>query len=129
MRFIKRYKIHFGLGMVIMGLFVYIHHTNTRGVCVYINNDSNALLHDIKLIYTGGIKKTEIIKTGAKYKTYINPKSESDLRLRWKDNSGKQHSRQIDVYIEHNYRGQIKIKIDLEHRVSWTDNIKTPSFL
>ena len=129
MRLSKKHKIYCGLGMIAIGLLIctYVYHINVGGISIYIKNESNATLHDIRLIYTGGSIYIKNMSSDETYKTFINPESESHLELAWKDASGKEHFGQIDIYIEPDYTGEIRIQIDPKHAISWTDSIKIPT--
>ena len=97
----------------------------TWGVYVAITNNTDSVLKNIQISYTGG--KIDIEKMGpySSYGQYVNPTGESHLELEWHDSSGTRQSSTIEVYFEHNYTGSIKITVDPNNQVSWASKTRT----
>ena len=112
------------VGFLLFAVFLAYYLCANRGLYVYLINNGKAPLKDVIINFTGGKKLINSIGATETCKVKINPISESSLSLIWKDSSGKEHSKKIDVYLEKGYRGTITITIDSRQTVSHSEDIK-----
>src|SRR5882762_1889348 len=101
----------------------------TRGVAVTVSNSTGDEITDLRIKFSGGIKSAPKLKSAESYTCKVNPKSESHLVVEFVDASGRQHSHEIDVYFERNYRGSVDITIRPSGKVEWKDRIEGPFIL
>ena len=100
----------------------------TRGIYVAITNNTDSVLKNINIFYTGGVINIEELEPNNSYDKYINPTGESDLELEWNDSSRTRQSSTIDVYFEPNYSGSVEITIDPNNQVSCKDKTRIRLF-
>ena len=120
----KRKMFFIALGFLILIAAGYFHFRS--GIELTIANNTSQTLPGVSFSYTSGGTSLSDLKSKSSFRQRINPTSESDLILNWTVASGQTHSKNIDVYMEHNYRGWIKIVIDANSGATWTAKIKTP---
>ena len=109
-----------GVGLLLLiGYFYW-----TWGVYVAITNNTDSVLKNIHISYTGGAINIEKLEPYTSYGQYVAPTSESDLELEWYDSLGTRQSRKIEVYFEPNYRRSIEITVESNNQVSWKDKTK-----
>ena len=122
----KRQIIYWLTVFVIVGfLGLGGYHYLTRGIRVSITNNTNSVLKDVEISYTGGVVHITKLRPNELYSTYINPTGESHLELKWLEPSGKKHFHRIDVYFECDYTGSVTITVDPGYKVSWSDKIRS----
>lgn len=113
--------------LVAVGLFLLIGYLYLRkGVYVCIVNNTQTVLKNINITYTGGALCVKELDSHTSYGKRINPSGEANLKIEWFNLSGVKQSHIIDVYFEHNYRGSVEIVVGPNNRVSWTNKIKLP---
>ena len=94
-----------------------------KGVSIELKNlQSNAITH-IVVSYKDGNKSIAHLGAGETNTFIVNPKSESNLVLKYIDNSGKQIEKAIDVYIEKNYSGKVIVHIKEGNDIQVEDHI------
>ena len=91
------------------------------GVHVVVANQTGEEISQIQLRFRGGANSIRNLGVTNIFETKINPSSASDIILEYNDATGS-HSTNIDVYIEHNYKGFIRITIQRNGSVTWEDH-------
>ena len=90
---------------------------------VAVVNEGLTPITDLTVSYTGGRELIRELWPGESREFPITPSRESALEIGFVDATGHSHSRKIDVYFEHSYRGRIDIRIDGAGKVSSFDKI------
>ena len=94
-----------------------------KGVFIIIKNNSGTDILNLKISYVGGSLEKNLIRNKQIFSGYVNPISESSLLVIFKNREGKIIRKDIDVYIEKNYKGKIEIIILPNYRLIVKDNI------
>ncbi len=79
---------------------------------------------NLQLHFRGGSKRAANLKPTESFQAKIKPNGESDLTIEFVDVSGKQHSTNLDVYLEPSFRGRIEVTIERDGKVSAKDELK-----
>jgi hypothetical protein len=111
--------------LVALGSYVFL----GRGVAVIVKNDSGSEMTNLQIKYTDGRKSCPQLPPAKSFKTKVNPDGETSLVVEFVDASGKHHSAEIDVYIEHNYGGSVTITIQPDGKATWINRIKSSNSL
>jgi hypothetical protein len=93
--------------------------TASCGLTVTVNNASGDEVTDVRLKFSGGSKTASKLMSAASFATKVNPDGSSHLVVEFADASGKQHSANLDVYFERQYKGTIQVTIQPDCRVTW----------
>ncbi len=94
-----------------------------KGVLVIVKNNSGNIIKNLKLSYVGGDIEAKAINDKQNFSTYVNPISESGLQVQFLDKNGKLRKKTIDVYMEKNYTGEIKITITPDYSLIVSDDV------
>ena len=78
---------------------------------------------DITISYSGGEEKISKLNTGETYTFNIHPKHESSIVVQFYNNEGKKIEKDIDVYFEKSYRGEVIIRIESDDKIDVSSNI------
>lgn len=81
----------------------------SHGVRVEIINSTGNTLHNFRLLYQGGQVQENLVNPQQAFRYKIDPSSETDLTMEFIDRDGTVRKMRIEVYIEPNYGGKIKI--------------------
>ena len=123
-------KTRFGITLLIMVLLAIIGtglvscKPTNAGVNVTVENASGGEITSLQIRFTGGNKSTPTLKPAESFETKVNPAGESHLVVEFVDSLGKQHSANVDVYLEHNYSGTIHVTLEPDGKVTWKDETK-----
>lgn len=88
-----------------------------RGVRVAVTNNSGSIIRNFLLNYAGGSIEANVIDYKKTISYKVKPTSESDLRIQFLDKDGNTKKATIEVYIEPNYGGRIKIIIGPDYNL------------
>lgn len=94
------------------------------GVTVIVINTSGGEITNLQIKFTGGSKSSPKLKPAESFETKVNPNGESHIDVEFSDSSGKRHSAKVDVYLERNYSGTIRITLEPGGKVTWKDETK-----
>lgn len=97
----------------------------TSGVAVTVTNGSGADITSLSVRFTGGRRSAPRVEPAGRFRTRVNPTGESDLVVEFLDASGNGHTNEVDVYLEPDYRGAVRITIQTNGSVTWEDQSKT----
>jgi hypothetical protein len=119
-----RFRIITAIFLAITGIGLVSCNSWSTGVTVIVNNATGGGITNLKIKFTGGSKSSEKLDAAKSLETKINPNSESHIDLEFEDASGKRHSAKVDVYIEHNYSGTIRVTLEPDGKVTWKDETR-----
>jgi hypothetical protein len=94
------------------------------GVTVIVNNATGGDITNLQIKFLGGSKSSPKLKSAESFETKVNPNGESHLDVEFADSSGKRHSAKVDVYLERNYSGTIRVTLEPDGKVTWKDETK-----
>jgi len=115
--------LQISLAVTIIFVSLILSGCTSNKIAVVLVNDSNLLIRNIEIEYTGGIIKANQLKSGNKIREVIRPKGESHLELKYVDNGGVLQVIPIDIYFETGYHGEIIITIRPDNEVTWSSNL------
>lgn len=96
----------------------------TKGVFLTIKNNAHNNVYEIMVHYTGGHYQIPILTPDASTKRRINPTSESNISIEFKDHNGNKHSSLVDVYIESEHSGSLDVELNENGSITWKDDLK-----
>lgn len=94
------------------------------GVTVIVNNATGGDITNLQIRFTGGSKSSPRLKSAESFEAKVNPNGESHLNVQFADSSGKLHSAEVDVYLERNYSGTIRVTLEPDGKVTWKGETK-----
>lgn len=94
------------------------------GVTVIVNNATGGDITNLQIKFTGGSKSSPGLKIAESFETKVNPNGESHLDVEFADSSGKRRSAKVDVYMERNYSGTIRVTLEPNGKVTWKEDTK-----
>ena len=100
----------------------YLH--STRGVCISLTNNTQSVLQQMEIAYTGGVIRIATLEPQASYACHVNLTGESILRLGWFDASDGRHFYMLDTYLDPDYAGSVKIVWEPNNRMSVTQKVR-----
>jgi hypothetical protein len=86
-------------------------------VRVAVTNNSGSIIRNFLLNYAGGSIEANVIDYKKTISYKVKPTSESVLRIQFLDKDGNTKKATIEVYIEPNYGGRIKIIIGPDYNL------------
>lgn len=92
-----------------------------KGVRVAVTNNSGSTIRNFQLNYVGGSIEANAIDYKKTISYKVKPTSESDLRIQFLDKDGNTKKATIEVYIEPNYGGIIKLIIEPDYNLTIND--------
>lgn len=111
---------------LIVSIIVWITFISTKGVKVSIQNESEQPISNVTLFFTGGEQHIPLIEPFSSQQVSINPDGESSLEISFIDSNNMVFKETIDVYFEHNYKGELYLTIDSNKDVTWKSEISIP---
>ena len=81
------------------------------GIDVTVTNNSSETISDIKLMYSGGMRKIASLNSNASRKKHVDPGNESTLEISYINSQGKKFERDLGLYFESDSSGYINIEI------------------
>jgi len=97
------------------------------GVSVHIQNSTRSEIKEVILEFTGGKEIISKLPSGVEVSKIVNPTGESSLTVSYSigDNS---YQKNIDVYFEPNYKGDLFLKIKDQGKITWNSQVRLPTF-
>lgn len=95
-------------------------------VVVTLRNVTGGTVTDIRLVTTGGTNAFAGLGNRESLEARVAPRGESGLAVEYRESNGRLFVREVDIYMEGNYKAQIEVLIRPEGKVRWKDEIQLP---
>src|SRR5262245_20498828 len=98
--------------------------SNHRGVRVTILNGSEGDMRNVVLKSSAGSYSNSLLQKNESFSVRVNPIGEADLAIEFTDAAGKNQTRELKVYFEHNYGGRLDVTIGTNDTITWNADIR-----
>jgi len=117
---------HRGLVGLMLAMYVFAGvacRSSDPGINVTVQNRTPGEVTDVVIKFTGGRGSTLKLLPGESFSFRAQPQRESDLAIEFKDHTGKQHSKRVEIYFERRYRGSVAITINPDGELTWVKDV------
>ena len=96
------------------------------GVKVIVINDTDVPVQEMRIIFNGGARYVPLVAPGRGVSVRINPVAESHLEAEFTQLPNSSRHEVIDVYLEHDYRGTVLLRVKKAGRIQYSKCIDLP---